>query len=76
MNHILKKKKSKYQGVNWYSALNKWRAHIKVDKRDVHLGYFDDEEVAGGVYAEAFKMRERNFVDLRNNLRDHFKQLR
>lgn len=29
-------------GVDWYARTGKWRAHIGVNKRQVHLGYFSD----------------------------------
>ena len=39
---------SKVCGVNWHKLRGKWRAYIKVNNKDVHLGTFDsfDEAVA------------------------------
>lgn len=38
-------------GVYWYKAYNKWKAQIKVDKKSVHLGYYEK-------YEDAVKARE------------------
>lgn len=32
---------SGHVGVAWYKSTNKWRARIKIEGRDVHLGLFD-----------------------------------
>ena len=34
------------RGVSWYAANKKWRAHIGVGGRFIHLGYFDTIEAA------------------------------
>lgn len=36
-------KQSEYDYVIWDKRSNKWRARIRVDKKDVHLGYFIDD---------------------------------
>lgn len=33
-------------GVTWYKAGNKWHAQITVDRKKIHLGYFDKFEDA------------------------------
>jgi len=33
---------SGFTGVSWYARYRKWRAHIMVDNKQIHLGYFDD----------------------------------
>jgi len=38
------------RGVNWYKRVNKWRAYIKKDNINIHLGYFN-------TLAEAIKVR-------------------
>jgi len=43
---ISKKNSSGVTGVNWDKTLNKWRARIKVDYKDKHLGFFDKLEDA------------------------------
>ena len=45
--------KSGYRGVSWYKTRNKWRACIAVNKKFIHLGFFDDKEEAARVYQEA-----------------------
>jgi hypothetical protein len=43
---------SKYNGVYWYNHLNKWRACITKDRKNIHLGYFTNEEEAALTYNE------------------------
>jgi hypothetical protein len=33
-------------GVSWHSAANKWRAHIRIDGRQIYLGCFSSKEDA------------------------------
>lgn len=41
---------SQYLGVSWMTSKNKWRATIKVNGHQKHLGLFDDEIEAAIVY--------------------------
>lgn len=41
-----KGKSSKYLGVSFKKGRNKWRAHIQVDGKYIHLGHFGTEEDA------------------------------
>ena len=47
---------SKYTGVSWYKRDKKWRAQIYINKRFVHLGFFDDERTASQAYQNALKI--------------------
>lgn len=42
--------KSGYKGVIWYKRDKNWRAFIKVDYKQIHLGYFDDKTEAAKAY--------------------------
>jgi len=33
---------SKFKGVNWLKPNRKWRARVKHNKKEIHLGLFDD----------------------------------
>jgi hypothetical protein len=44
---------SGYKGVSWYRRTNKWKAHIRVDKKLRHLGYFIDLTDAARAYDAA-----------------------
>jgi hypothetical protein len=44
---------SGYKGVSWNKPLQKWRARIKVNNKNIHLGLFDDPELAHKAYCEA-----------------------
>lgn len=47
--HNSKKRKdnsSGFPGVTWYALCQKWRAQIMADKRQIHIGDFDDFEDA------------------------------
>ena len=44
---------SQYKGVSWAKNENKWRACIHVNKKQIALGYFDDELEAANVYKNA-----------------------
>jgi len=45
-----REKTSQYKGVRWCKEVQKYRAYIKVNGRQKHLGYFNSEEVAAQVY--------------------------
>jgi len=38
--------KSGVTGVYWYKASRKWHSQIRVDNKQIHLGYFDDFDEA------------------------------
>lgn len=37
---------SKYRGVSWDKYNKKWKAHIRLNKKQIHIGYFKTEESA------------------------------
>lgn len=44
---------SKFTGVYWYEKASKWRSCIQINGRNIHLGYFIDEEEANQMYQVA-----------------------
>ena len=44
---------SGFKGVTWDKEKNKWKAHISVDSREIHLGYFESLGDAYEKYIEA-----------------------
>ena len=44
------KSSSKFVGVSWYKATNKWSASIRINGKKKHLGYFTEELEASNAY--------------------------
>lgn len=44
---------SKYKGVDWYAASGSWRAYIKIDGKQKHLGCYKNEDDAARAYNKA-----------------------
>ena len=43
------------KGYNYFKPTNKWRARIKLNEKEIHLGYFNTEEEAKIAYYNAKK---------------------
>lgn len=41
---------SRFKGVMWNKQHNKWMTQIKINKKQIHLGYFSDEVEAAKAY--------------------------
>ena len=41
---------SRFKGVSWDKRYNKWRARGTAHGKDVHIGYYDNEEDAARAY--------------------------
>lgn len=50
---IRRHNKSGRKGVSWSKAAKKWHAQIIVNRKNHHLGYYDDIDQAALAYAEA-----------------------
>lgn len=65
---LQKNNTSGYPGVNWAKREQKWRARIKVDGKEKHLGYFDDKNdaIAAKKYAEEKYFGEFSYNNSQN----------
>ena len=55
---------SKYKGVHWYKAGNRWQGHIRHNYKKIHLGYYTDEIEAARAYDEKAKELFGKFAHL------------
>jgi len=46
---------SGFKGVSFNKRVAKWRAYIQKDKKQIHLGFFDDKQKAAKAYNDAAK---------------------
>jgi len=53
---------SPYRGVIWRPHAKKWKGYIKVNKKQLHLGYFDTPEEAAMAYNIAAHEHFGNFA--------------
>ena len=81
MNHVtLMNNTSGCSGVNWLKHLNKWRARIVVDHKEIHLGVFEDIQDAIEArrnaeikyfgehrYSANNSARQNDYVEIANN---------
>lgn len=60
LRHVTQAVNSRNRGVakgyTWASTKNKWRAYIKFDYKQIHLGYFTTESDARQAYLTARKL--------------------
>ncbi len=45
--------RSGFKGVSWSKIAKRWRAQIKTNGKGIHLGYFNDPELAHKAYCKA-----------------------
>ena len=54
------KSTSRYVGVYWSKKSKKWGAAIRVNKKNIYLGYFEDEKEAAQYYNNALESAKNN----------------
>lgn len=50
------------KGASWVTAKAKWKAQIRIDGKNKHLGYFDDPQDASAAYAVAAQAAHGEFA--------------
>jgi hypothetical protein len=61
-------KSSRFKGVAWHTGKHQaWVARITVNKKQIHLGYFDNEEDAATAYRLAAILHHGEFACLDSN---------
>lgn len=55
---------SGYKGVDWMKSRQKWRARIMIDRKEIHLGLFDDPIKAAEAYDKAAIEHHKSFARL------------
>ena len=67
-NHFNSKKRkntsSKYKGVHFYKAYNKYMAKIMLNRKSIFLGYFKTEKEAAKAYNQAARIYHGKFARL------------
>lgn len=51
------------KGVSWNKEKSKYRAYIMLDRKQIHLGFFDTKDAAYIAYKEAAKTYHKNFAN-------------
>ena len=51
----MRKKTSKFRGVCWHKALQKWQSYICLDKRVIYIGVHKNQKEAAKAYNKAAK---------------------
>jgi len=57
---------SKFKGISWNKLAKKWKVTIGKDKKNIHLGYYENEFDAALVYNGAAKYLHGEFAKLNN----------
>jgi hypothetical protein len=66
-------KSSTFKGVYWHKNCRKWRASLKLDGKEIHIGYFNTELEAAEAYDEKAlelfgEFAKPNFKDANNEI--------
>ena len=58
---------SKYKGVSWHKRHKKWRVKLRIGLKNIHLGYFDNEDDAGQTHNDAVRKYGLEEVSVMND---------
>jgi hypothetical protein len=56
--------RSQFRGVAWHKRANKWVASLRLNKKQIHLGYFSSETAAARAYDVRAKVVHGEFANL------------
>jgi hypothetical protein len=59
-----KPSRSKYKGVTWHKRKDKWQARIRINRKTIHLGYFNSQIKAAKARDQAARKYHRQFAIL------------
>ena len=59
---IAKNNKSGIKGVFFSNQMNKWKTQITINYKQIHLGYYDDKDLAELVVSEARNKYHKSFA--------------
>ena len=58
---------SKFKGVSFHKQSKKWVSQIMINRKQIHLGLFEDEEAAAKKYDVYAKLHYREYANLNFN---------
>lgn len=59
---------SGFKGVTWSKFHNKWVAQIKINKKHIHIGYFNDIQSAAKAYNQAALDLHGDYANINNEV--------
>lgn len=60
--HLYRNNTSGLKGASWHAPNGKWAGKIRINKKLIHLGYFESVEAAHAAYCEAAKKYHGEFA--------------
>jgi hypothetical protein len=59
-----KNNSSGFKGVGWHKKTSKWRAYIRVQRVQRHLGFFNTKEEAAEAYRQAAEKIHKEYANV------------
>ena len=58
---VQKNNTSGFKGVSWHKHAKKWRARARFNKKEIHIGYYNDANLASEAYNSFAKEHHKEF---------------